>query len=546
MKVKALFENNETPTLPEYIKRCGVEIPYKEYVFPIGHVEKPENYDNLYHGLTILNDMVTYQYNIEDKIVIICDSDCDGYCSATIAYDFLRKMGVKEHNIEVLFHTGKQHGFSQDIIDQLQNKGDALHNVKWIWVPDAGTNDVFASTYYKNFFDITVLITDHHIATEDNFSAVVINNQTSNKVTNKQLCGAGVTHKLITAYCNEHGLKHHQTMLDLVALATIGDVCDLRVPENRMIVKWGTEHIHNKFLHAMCDEFVSDGDITPHSLAWNIIPKINAVCRDVETPEIHKALFNAFVDEFFNDMDFLNKLRECHSRQRNKANKLYEDAMKSGYVGDAVKIFIIENTPYTGLVASKLADAYNCPCMVVHESNNNHAYMGSLRSPVPLKSKLAESGLMTICAGHEASCGVGWMAQDIYKLSDYCNELNLEPEPKQVMYSTDNALIQPEIFEIADAGKEFWGHGVPEPTIYISNVGVNGKFIKELGSTKTTIKFTYGDIDFIMFFVNKETKEKMHVGEDVNMTWNIIGVPSINEFRGNERKQVVISEWEVE
>ena len=546
MKIKPLFKQNETPTILEYLKRCGVDNPEQYDNPPASVVESPYKYANMDKGIEILEQAIsTVKDDTNKYITIICDCDCDGYCATTIAYQFLKECGLEDKNIDVVFHTGKQHGLSKDIMAEFDN--ESWERMALLWIPDAGTNDETACAYISSYWNIPILITDHHDFIWVNHYATIINNQ-DGVVKNKALCGAGVTHKLITAYCKKHDMDFHQGVLDLIALATIGDVCDMRSMENRLIIRWGIRHINNNFLRAMIDTFVSDSDITPHHLAWNIIPKINAVCRS-DNEDLKVYMFNAMSGYCWTDdlgvsmEEVIDLLKKQHQEQSEESKHLYEEAIKGEHQGKKVKVFDIGKTPYTGLVANKLAEHYDCPCMVVH--NEGGMYMGSLRSPYPMRTKLQDSTYMTICAGHEASCGVGWYVDDTQELLNYCEGLELEEPVKDVMYHSDNALIQQEIFEIADIGKEYWGHGVPEPTIHISNIGVNGKLIKELGSSKTTIKFTYGDIDFIMFFVNKETKSKMHVGEDINMTWNIIGMPSINEFRGNERKQVVISEWEI-
>ena len=546
MKIESLFQQNETPTINEYLRRCDV-VDVDSYLNPpASFVEPFNNYDNIDDGVNVLEQAI-YGANINDKtIILICDSDCDGYCASTIAYKFLLSEDVSPVNIEVLFHSGKQHGLSKEMMQKISyyTSNDYDSEVGLVWLPDAGTNDVDACSYLKNVLDIPVLVTDHHEASEDNMYATIINNQTSRGVKNKQLCGAGVTHKLITAFCKKHDSKFHQSCLDFVALATIGDVCDMRYNENRMIVKWGLEHINNPTLRVMCDEFVSNADITPTTLAWNVIPKINAVCRS-NNESLKEQLFGmlALGDALSNSVDdFIKKLKEQHAEQRKETNKIYEDVLAHGYIGDKVKIFRSPNTPYTGLVATKLSDKYQCPCIVVHGED---FLSGSVRSPVPIRSQLLGCQYVTFCAGHEQSCGIGWYSENTDQLSTFCRQLDLEEPTKHVTYATDNVFIPPEIFDMNDAGKMLWGHGIPEPTIYFSDITISGEDIKELGAGKTTIKFLYGDITFIMFFVSKEKKDLLNVGAGVIMNIDVIGKPSINEFRGKKTKQIVVEEFEV-
>ena len=546
MKIESLFKKNETPTINEYLRRCGVDDVDNYINPPASFVEAFSNYDNIEEGVEVLEEAIR-KANIEDKmILLVCDSDCDGYCSSTIAYQFLVSEDVSPTNIEVLFHDGKQHGLSKKMMMQISHYTgyDFDRQVGLVWLPDAGTNDINECAYLSKTLDIPVLITDHHEAYEDNIYATVINNQTSRGVKNKQLCGAGVTHKLISAFCAKHNSKFHQSCLDLVALATISDVCDIRSHENRMIIKWGLEHITNKTLRTMCDEFISSSDITPTTLGWNVIPKINAVCRG-EDDYLKERLFDMIaLDDALNDQikEFLKKIKEQHAKQRKETNSLYEEILSHGYIGDKVKIFKSPNTPYTGLIATKLSDKYQCPCIVVH---GDDFLSGSVRSPAPIRSQLLGCQYVTFCAGHEQSCGIGWFAEHTEELSSFCRQLNLEKPTKHVTYITDNVFIPPEIFDMNNAGKMLWGHGIPEPTIYFSNITISGEDIKELGAMKTTIKFLYGDIEFIMFFCSKEKKDLLKVGTGALINVDIIGKPSVNRFRGRETKQIIIEKFEV-
>ena len=496
MRVKPIFKQNESPTIEEYLRRCGVDDP-KGYI-NANWVESYKEYRQIQSGVIHLQEAI----ESNKKIVLICDSDCDGYCATTIAYQFLVNHGVSTHDIIILFHEGKQHGLSKDILAQL-NEVVVEHDVSLLWIPDAGTNDVDACNYYAECYGIGILITDHHeFSRRDNDNVTIINNQAVNQnVTNRNLCGAGVTHKVISAYCEQHNSKFHQSVIDLVALATIGDVMDMRNLENRTIVKWGLKHINNPFLRVMCKEFISDLETTPTTLAWNVIPKINAVCRS-DDDDLKTELFDALAMDYYSDT-LIDNIRKCHAKQREETDKLYQDILKSEPLSDEdVKIFLAPNTPYTGLIASKLSEHFNCPCMVVHE--NPKSYIGSLRSPCDMRTKLSESGLLFMCAGHEQACGVGWGKWNTNKLSTYCRQLDLTPEPKQVMYSVDNIFIDPNVFDIGALGADLWGTGIPEPLIHVRNITINGQDIKEIGSNKTTVKFLYGDIEFIGFFMSKD------------------------------------------
>ena len=113
MNIKTLFNSNETPTLEEYLRRCGINDP-QEYI-NANWVEEYVAYNNIKDGVQMLRDAILD----DSKIVLVCDCDCDGYCATTIAYQFLIYQGVSTRDIIILFHSGKQHGLSKDISEQL-------------------------------------------------------------------------------------------------------------------------------------------------------------------------------------------------------------------------------------------------------------------------------------------------------------------------------------------------------------------------------------------------------------------------------------------
>ena len=156
MNVKPIFEQNEIPTLEEYLRRCGIDDP-QEYI-NANWVENYIVYDNIKDGVEILHNAITS----DGKIILVCDSDCDGCCATTIAHKFLTYQGVSTHDIIILFHDGKQHGLSKDILGQLHTLLNEDIDISLLWIPDAGTNDIIESSYFAKSWDIPVLITDHH------------------------------------------------------------------------------------------------------------------------------------------------------------------------------------------------------------------------------------------------------------------------------------------------------------------------------------------------------------------------------------------------
>ena len=124
------------------------------------------------------------------RILIVVDSDCDGFTSAAIIYQYTKKMNPN-CVIEYWLHENKQHGL-QDHIDRLMEEN---HSYDLIILPDSSSND---ATYHDMLETIHIpcLILDHHITDvklSDN--AIVVNNQLSPEYKNKDLTGAGIVYQ---------------------------------------------------------------------------------------------------------------------------------------------------------------------------------------------------------------------------------------------------------------------------------------------------------------------------------------------------------------
>ena len=95
---------------------------------------------------------------------------------------------------------------------------------------------------------------------------------------------------------------------------------DIRNLENRTIIRWGLKHINNPFLRVMCEEFISNSETTPTTLAWNVIPKINAVCR-CDNDDLKAELLDALAMDYYSE-SLISDMKKCHDKQREEAAKI--------------------------------------------------------------------------------------------------------------------------------------------------------------------------------------------------------------------------------
>lgn len=470
----------------------------------------------------------------KDKIYIIQDCDVDGITSCSLITMYLLHLGVSYNDIKILYHMGKEHGLSDDIIPQI--KGDC----KLVILPDAGSNDIEQCKKLQDI-GVKVLVVDHHWASKNPY-AVVINNQLSPNVKNKNLAGVGVTFKFIQYCCQRQNDNWYKSLLDIVMLGNLADVMDMRQLENRAFNHWGLARINNPFFKALCDKLIRD-DVTPKSIVWSVSPKLNAVCRS-DNQSLKEAILECFIGER-TDYDYV--IDECvkqHKEQSDKVSAMYKDIIE-GNPPNKHKIMIIETikSGYTGLVANKLQEHYNKPVLLVHSDGSE--FIGSCRSSINLLDPLQQSGLMTICAGHKNVFGVGWLMKNTEKLQAYCDGLNLVEEMNEVTQSFDATYSLPNnLFNEFEYCDELWGKGIPKPQFHLHNIKLKGSDIL-LAKNGKTIIFTYNGVKYIKFSTNQGVRDELCIGRNQRLNLEILGEFNLNYYMGRIYQQVIIDTLEV-
>lgn len=541
MKINPIYNSPKDITIESYLNKCGIQ-DISEFVLPKGkYIESWLQNDRVINA-----ELLIEAINSEDTCFIIQDSDVDGICSATIAYQFLRHINVPKKNIYVLFHKGKQHGF-KDIYKEVIGCAKNLKKPYFVWCPDAGSNDINECKEIQNCGG-NILITDHHDSSYDGsiqmHHAIVINNQIDNDIKNKALCGTGVTYKVVEQYCKKHSDQWYKNLLDLVALANIADVMDMNNYENRTFNYYGLRRIKNPFLKFLCETYIKD-EITPKNLAFNVIPKLNAVCRS-DNQELKTDVFKAFIGIKDNYKELIRDINKCYSQQRKYVSEKFEeykneiDKFYDIYdYGDVILFHNAEASNYTGLIATKLSEYYAKPVIVVYIDESTRVWRGSCRSPIDFRTILSHSDVMNVCTGHEKAFGVEWNHAACQPLTSYLKKLSLDIEPNiSVLCSCTVPELSEDLFIMGYKYRELWGHGIEEPKYHLKEIVINGTDIREVGTNG--IRFNYGLISFVKFGLSKTAKAELNVGRDIRMRLEVIGSLGLNEWNGRVNKQVVM------
>ena len=519
--------------------------------------------------------------HIENKsrIHIIVDSDVDGYTSASMVYRYIKQLG-ENINVTYSLHTKKQHGISEDI--------EIPKDCELLIVPDAGSNDI---EQCKELVEkgIDVIILDHHICDKQNDFAIVVNNQMCD-YPNKNFCGAGIVYKFLKAVDEELWEDYADKMLDIVALGNISDVMDMRECETRYYVDLGLSKIRSKLFKALIEKqsYSMNGVVNITSVQFYVTPILNSMIR-VGSAEDKDLLFRAFIetDEVFkykkrgeteeSDEDIYTRVARLCYNAKNRQGKEVQRGV------DAIDELIQEKEIYkdkvmfinvsdilgetlTGLVAIKIAEKYNRPCLLLRRQrvreDGSLYYGGSCRnfdnSPIEsLKDFLDSTGTFEFVQGHDNAAGISILRENVAKSIELCNE-RLADVDFQKCFNVDFDMecddLSVAFIKAIDEMKDSFGQGIKEPLVHIKNIPVHSEDTSIMGRNLNSWKVIIGDgYAFVNFNVDidtdpllvrrcKATDEELDNGVLLG-DMDVVGTVSINNYNGILTPQIIIKDY---
>lgn len=506
------------------------------------------------------------------KIFVQIDSDCDGYTSAATLINYLNRLfpGFVQSNISYRLHEGKAHGLILETIPA---------DVKLVIAPDSSSNDY---EVHKQLHErgVDVLVIDHHEADHISEYACVINNQLCDYPT-KSLSGVGMVYKFCSYIDQLLNVTYADEYLDLVALGLIADMMDLRDFETRHLITMGINQIRNPYFRGMTikNAFSLGENITPFGVAFYIAPYINAVTR-CGTQNDKLVLFESMLDFKAYEMIPSTKrgckgqletrveqaCRNC-ANIKNKQGKSRDTTMEiidtmikeQNLLQNKIIVVTLRKDQYvdrnlTGLVATKIANEYQRPTLILNEGvteageviwegsgrNYNQSSFNNFRE------FLEESCYCEYAEGHESAFGVGILDHDLGAFIRYANTVlaDFDFTPKYyVDFEYDHhTLTGADILNVADLDN-LWGQCIDEPYVLVKNVRITADNLSLLKGT--TLKISLNDgINLIKFKSSQEEFDALYT-EMGCVTLNIIGRFQKNEWNGRVNPQILIEDYEI-
>lgn len=564
--------NNSRNIVDNVLKNRGIDDTHKYLNLDSSVVVPYQNLDNIKEAV----ELFMQNFNAKNKIGILVDSDPDGFCSSSMMYLYIKEMD-KDYPVEYILHTrAKAHGLSDDTI--------IPDDIKLLIIPDAGTNDVNECKELRER-GVDILILDHHEREDENHYATIVNNQISDNYPNKDLCGAGVVYRFLQALDDENWNEYADSYLDLVALANISDVMDMRSFETRYFTDIGLLNIRNKCLIALINaqDYSMGGKINIHNIQWSITPILNGMIR-IGSSEEKELLFRAFIEqeEWFEYKKRATKNKEAEVIQESiydraarlcKNAKARQDKLREKGVNEIVSIvnnnsndnkIVMEDVTelldsgLTGVVAIKISELCNKPCILLKKHYNDKlkkmVYGGSARnldnSPIDSFKDIINSSNIIKGKGHPNAFGI--VDLDINnkeKALDTINNILRDVEydsTYRVDYILDIEKVNiPLIMELSKFD-DIVGQGIDNPIIAIENIILQRSDIEIFGKNEDTISFEIDGIKYILFKCKSgnplyDWLQSAWNDED-KVTINLVGKPSINEYNGVRTPQVVVED----
>ena len=326
-------------------------------------------------------DRITEALGNSEKILVYGDYDVDGTTSVASLFQFLREQHeAVDFYIPHRYREG--YGISKQGIDFAKAGGFSL-----IISLDCGIKSVELITYAREI-GIDFIVCDHHLPDAELPPATAILNpkQFDCPYPYKELCGCGVTYKLITALCEEWGLEeeNHLRYLDLVATAIAADIVPI-TGENRVLAYYGLKQVNENpspGMQALIRLSGLEKALHINSLVFVIAPRVNAAGR---MDDARKAV-QLFIEQDPDQADAYAEMLHNDNADRKDADLTITREALSLIEGDSSmhgrKSTVVFQAHWhkgvVGIVASRLIDKYYRPTIVLTESNGIIA--GSARS----------------------------------------------------------------------------------------------------------------------------------------------------------------------
>ena len=478
------------------------------------------------------------------------DYDVDGMSATALYLSFFGSLGA---NVRAYVPHRKREGYGLNAaaVQRLHDEGVSL-----LVTSDCGTTSHHEIGLAKQL-GMDAIVTDHHQTGEVMPPAVAVMNphRAGAQYPFRGLCSAGLAYKVVQAYQMRYGEEGVplESLLDLVALATIADVVPLQ-DENRGFVQQGLVQISRGArcgIRALKQVAGVVRDCSPETIAFKLAPRLNAAGR------LDHALLGVqlLTTDSPAEAQRLAERLEGLNRERQKIEAdVVSEAVKAVNEQDLPAALVLASRRWhvgvVGIAAARLVERFHRPTVVI-AIDERGVGKGSARTigGFDLYQGLAAcQDLLDAFGGHPAAAGVTVQESRVDKFRDRFTAAVAEWTCGAPAVPTLHVDAEVQLSEVtATLIKEIgtfhpFGAGNPEPTFAVKGLEVMDSRTVGEKHLKMTVRqgrsLPFDSIGFGM-------KSLLDRGIPARTPVDLAFLPELNHWNGYDRIQLRIRDLRI-
>lgn len=440
---KTLLASTQKKYLSALAAKRGINDLSRYLLSSYEDLSSPYSFHAMSHVVEILNEVL---FNTPQHLILHCDYDCDGLCSAYIFTHFIKEKFGLSVATYVNDRETEGYGLSCQVVQKLYDQG-----FRFIITADNGIASLEAVALAKDL-GMRVIIADHHEPKKDldhhdllpDADAVICHKAYGNTTHSMGLCGAATIWYVCRAMDNQVAEKY----IDAAGIATVVDMVSLADSDNRIMVKNALSRLNQRSFSSrtLANLFKAASSqllLTEEDFGFSIGPLINSAGRLGHA----KLLLSLLVDEDTTADAFL-QLKALNDERKYLTDTFYAQALASAQLCDSkpYTTVILPEAPegLLGLIASKLEHTTYKPTFVF-TIKDGETLKGSARSRTLNLQLLFDpcSALPIQGGGHKEACGLS-LRQEDFEL--FCAFLDLQSYPPAVC-AIDGEIMADQVTE---------------------------------------------------------------------------------------------------
>lgn len=480
-----------------------------------------------------------------ERILVYGDYDVDGISSVTLLEHVLSAYGNQPATF-IPKRGAEGYGLNEKSLERVFAENNRLDLIITV---DCGSTSV-AEIAMLAQQGIEVIVLDHHEMPEIWPDCCAIVNPKAGEHAH-YLCAAGVVFNV--AYALMKTRRNEQLdlkrLLELVAIATVADIVPL-VGQNRIYVRKGLAmlpHSQREGLHALMRVSDIKGAVSSSDVGFRLGPRINASGRLDDAEAAFQLLRSSDATEAER---LAKRLNDYNNERKSIENQMRDEAeqMLADHAAQREQSVIVLGSQdwhpgVVGIVASRLMRRYHKPAFAI-AIDEDGVGKGSGRSidGVNLVEAIDHARETLLGGGgHEMAAGLSIEVSQIAAFRNmfdtYVQETTSEAERQPILLIDVETALQALSLQFLDSYEKLrpFGNENPQPVFMSKKVWPNEepRWLRN-GHVKFSLKQGEAVRDAIFFgFGEREMPQ---------VPWDIVFTIDRNEFRGEERLQILLKD----